>query len=65
MGKEKTDIGLSPKRQGCAPGKMQWPPEPNVCRVAHGVAHRVDRIKALGNGQVPRVAAAAWRILTG
>jgi hypothetical protein len=29
------------------------------------VAHRVDRIKSLGNGQVPRVAAAAWKILTG
>jgi hypothetical protein len=24
----------------------------------------VDRCRALGNGQVPRVAAAAWRILT-
>ena len=40
-----------------------WPTEPNVGRVAHGVAHRVDRLKALGNGQVPRVAATAWRIL--
>jgi len=33
-------------------------------RVAHGVANRVDRLKAIGNGQVPAVAAAAWRILT-
>lgn len=32
-------------------------------RVAHGVAHRVDRIRAIGNGQVPAVAATAWRIL--
>ena len=32
-------------------------------RVAHGVAHRVDRLKALGNGQVPGVVAAAWREL--
>jgi len=32
-----------------------WPPEPTLGRVAHGVAHRVDRITALGNGQVPRV----------
>lgn len=32
-------------------------------RVANGVANRVDRITALGNGQVPRVAATAWRIL--
>jgi len=41
-----------------------WPTEPDVCRVANGVAHRLDRIKALGNGQVPRVAATAFRILT-
>lgn len=38
-----------------------WPPEPDVGRVApHGVAHRVDSLKAIGNGQVPRVAAAAF-----
>ena len=41
-----------------------WPPEPGVGRVADGVANRVDRIRALGNGQVPRVAATAWRMLT-
>jgi hypothetical protein len=28
------------------------------------VASRVDRLKALGNGQVPLQAALAWRILT-
>ena len=33
-------------------------------RVAHGVAARVDRLKAIGNGQVPQCAAEAWRILT-
>jgi hypothetical protein len=27
------------------------------------VAHRADRLKAIGNGQVPAVAATAWRIL--
>ena len=42
----------------------RWPTEPDVGRVAHGVAARVDRLKAIGNGQVPRVAATAWRILT-
>ncbi|WP_093423768.1 MULTISPECIES: DNA cytosine methyltransferase [unclassified Pseudomonas] len=41
-----------------------WPTEPSVGRVADGVAHRVDRIRALGNGQVPRVAAAAFILLT-
>jgi DNA (cytosine-5)-methyltransferase 1 len=41
-----------------------WSVEPAVGRVAHGVAHRVDRLKAIGNGQVPSCAAAAWRLLT-
>jgi DNA (cytosine-5)-methyltransferase 1 len=41
-----------------------WVTEPDVGRVAHGVAARVDRLKALGNGQVPAVAALAWSILT-
>jgi hypothetical protein len=27
------------------------------------VASRVDRLKAIGNGQVPLVVAQAWRIL--
>lgn len=40
-----------------------WSSEPAVGRVAHGVAHRVDRLRALGNGQVPLVAATAFRIL--
>ena len=38
-------------------------PESNVGRMADGVASRVDRLKAIGNGQVPAVAALAWRIL--
>jgi DNA (cytosine-5)-methyltransferase 1 len=42
-----------------------WQSEPDVGRVAHGVAARVDRLKALGNGQVPAVAALAWEILNG
>ncbi len=41
-----------------------WESEPDVGRVAHGVAARVDRLRCLGNGQVPAVAALAWRILT-
>jgi hypothetical protein len=31
--------------------------------MANDLAHRVDGIKATGNGQVPAVAALAWRIL--
>ncbi|TAK84374.1 MAG: DNA cytosine methyltransferase [Betaproteobacteria bacterium] len=41
-----------------------WLAEPDVGRVADGVADRVDRLKAIGNGQVPAVAALAWRTLT-
>jgi DNA (cytosine-5)-methyltransferase 1 len=37
-----------------------WGIEPDVGRVAHGVAARVDKLRALGNGQVPSVAALAW-----
>jgi len=41
-----------------------WAGEPPVQGVADGVAHRVDRLGALGDGQVPAVAALAWRTLT-
>ena len=40
-----------------------WPTEPSLGRVAYGVANRVDRLRAIGNGQVSRVAAAAFSIL--
>ena len=38
--------------------------EGEVPRVATGIKHRVGRLKAIGNGQVPQVAALAWRTLT-
>ena len=41
-----------------------WEVEPNVDRVVDGLASRVDRLKAIGNGQVPLCAATAWRILS-
>ena len=41
-----------------------WETEPNVGRMANGVAAGVDRLKAIGNGQVPLCAATAWRILS-
>jgi DNA (cytosine-5)-methyltransferase 1 len=41
-----------------------WSVEPDVGRVANGVAARVDRLKAIGNGQVPAVAATAFRLLS-
>ncbi len=40
-----------------------WAVEPELGRVANGVADRVDRLKAIGNGQVSAVARAAWEIL--
>lgn len=42
-----------------------WESEPDVGRVVDGLANRVDRLTALGNGQVPQCAARAWNLLTG
>jgi hypothetical protein len=41
-----------------------WDTEPRLVRVVHGVADRVDRIRALGNGQVPAVVEGAWKTLS-
>lgn len=43
----------------------RWGIESPLGRVAHGVAYRVDRLKALGNGQVPAVVERAYRMLSG
>lgn len=40
-----------------------WDYQPDICRVVDGMANRVDRLRALGNGQVPMAAATAWRYL--
>lgn len=53
-----------PTRFGNATDCCWWQTEPLVGRVVDGMAHRVDRLRALGNGQVPIVAASAWEILT-
>lgn len=42
-----------------------WAIEPNVGRVAHGVPHRVDRLRALGNAVVPAQAREAFERLMG
>lgn len=41
-----------------------WASEPELGRMAHGVAHRTHRLKAIGNGQVPQCAATAFRHLS-
>lgn len=41
-----------------------WGTEPSVGRVVHGVANRMDRLRAIGNGQVPAVVRLAWETLT-
>jgi len=33
----------------------EWPTEPDVGRVAHGIPRRVDRLKCLGNAVVPQI----------
>jgi len=40
-----------------------WETEPGICRVANGVASQFQRLKAVGNGQVPLQAAVAYSIL--
>lgn len=53
--------GVEGAREIC--GEEWWSTEPDVGRVADGVAARVDRLSALGNGQVPQVMAMAFCIL--
>lgn len=47
---------------GCRP--EFWEVEPALGRVADGVAHRMDRLAAIGDGQVPCVVALAWNTLS-
>jgi hypothetical protein len=52
--------GLVAEYERC--GRTWWSVEPDVGRVAHGVAFRVDRLRCCGNGVVPQSAAAwAWK----
>ena len=57
-----------PKREeqeyAYASNSRWWQAEPDVGRMADGVAAGMDRLKAIGNGQVPLCAATAWRILS-
>jgi len=65
--------GLQPERAIAQIGKwpgheswkgVDWWHLPRFAGVDDGVANRLDRIKATGNGQVPGVAALVWSVLT-
>lgn len=65
-------LAQSEQAQGHSPNVIWWRVDPadergafecQLGRVAHGVANRVDRLKAIGNGQVPLVAATAFKLL--
>lgn len=42
--------------RGTATTREHWATEPAVGRVAHGIPHRVDRLRGLGNAIVPQIA---------
>jgi DNA (cytosine-5)-methyltransferase 1 len=50
--------------RSCSDGPGRWAPEPGMDRVANGVAYRVDRLKTIGNGQVPIVASTTFSLLS-
>ncbi len=60
-GLEKQDDGVS-EEQSSTGG--WWTVEPGLDRLVYGMANRVERIEALGDGQVPSVVAMAWRLLS-
>lgn len=57
----------SPGGEELAPSELGnwWTTKPRVVCMVHGLAGRSERLRALGNGQVPAVAAMAWEILSG
>ncbi len=44
-------------------GQSWWSVEPDLGRLAHGIPNRVERLRAIGNAQVPAVVRAVWRLL--
>ena len=57
--------GFNPRPRKMQPrGGRWWEVEPDLGRVAHGVAARVDRLRCIGNGQVPAVVRVAWNLLS-
>jgi hypothetical protein len=56
--------GEEGRGEGSIAGWWENEPFAGLGRVASGVAHRVERLRCLGNGQVPAAGALAWRLLT-
>ena len=65
-GRQRAEAGRSTGQEGLFGRNLAswWATEPGLGRVAHGVANRVDRLKCIGNGQVPQCAALAWETLS-
>jgi hypothetical protein len=65
-GRLQREAAASPQRGSAVEGgHSRWAAEPDLGRVAHGLAARVDRLRCLGNGEVRLQAAAAWVLLGG
>lgn len=62
-GTDKSGSALPSARKKAYQRDSWWAAEPDVGRVVQRMAYRVDRIRAIGNGQVPAVAACVWRLL--
>lgn len=58
------EVAEASKPRKAGVGARSWPSCPDLARVDDGMADRMDRIRVTGNGQVSRVVAFAWRILT-
>jgi DNA (cytosine-5)-methyltransferase 1 len=73
FGGEKAEQGVGRQRSPISSMATEWwrsEPEqipreitPRLDGVAHGVAARVDRLRCIGNGQVPAVVRLAWNLL--
>lgn len=46
------------------PRLAAWDDDPGIIRMDDGMASRMDRLKAIGNGQVPSVVVRAWQELS-
>jgi DNA (cytosine-5)-methyltransferase 1 len=55
VGRQRPVVGSSRLRDRASDGPGQWAVEPAICRVAHGVPARVDRLHGLGNAVVPQI----------